>query len=207
MQEAVSRAKSYLFKAEPSNFEVLKQKETRSSIGICLCSHSSQSLEKKQAREGLYLTFILPRAKVQLKERKTPKKEIWKIKDEFVCLQKEKEENDDHEEFMQRLDEIDRELQKSSSSSRSKALAKSSQPKALMKKHSSRSSQGAIEDLFDSDDEWANEGLETKEDSKKKGGNAFNPRQDPSLDRWALTSVFGNKLEMKHSFGNKLGVK
>ena len=128
----------------------------------------------------------------------------------LVCVQKEmEEEKDDHEEFMQRLDEIDRELQKSASSSRSKASSssKASKPQALMKKHSSRSSQGAIDDLFDSDDEWVNEGLEGKEGSRRKGGN-FNPRQDPSLDRWVLATLpplgGNNMLSMRWSGGNML---
>ena len=121
-----------------------------------------------------------------------------------------------------RLDEIDRELQKSASSSRSKASSssKASKPQALMKKHSSRSSQGAIDDLFDSDDEWVNEGLEGKEGSRRKGGN-FNPRQDPSLDRWVLATLpplggnnmlsmrwsGGSILSMRWSGGNMLGVR
>ena len=110
----------------------------------------------------------------------------------WVAVQKgrrEEEEGDDHEQFMQRLDELDRELEKTSSS-RSRATSKVTPAKdGPLKdgppKRSSRSSQGAIDDLFDSDDEWANEGLESKGGNRKGAGNSFNPRQDPNLDRWA----------------------
>ncbi|XP_070182767.1 polycystin-1-like [Littorina saxatilis] len=103
---------------------------------------------------------------------------------------------DEHEEFMQRLDEIDRELEKSASA-RSRVSTRGSktqkhpqQAPSLLKKHSSRSSQGAIEELFDSDDEWANEGVDAKAGGRRVDGSGLNHRQLPNMDRRAsVTSL------------------
>ncbi|XP_076458276.1 polycystin-1-like [Babylonia areolata] len=114
--------------------------------------------------------------------------------------------SDDHEEFLQKLDQIDRELKKSSSI-RSRASLKSSLPRGLVKKHSSHSSQSAIEDLFESDDEWVSEGIEgggPRGGRRAEGAAAtFNPRQDPSLDRRAsVTSLKKLRMASMHMPGS-----